>query len=136
MIKDLVMTLPTNRSIPDLFSDALGQLAKLIGNEFDLARAELAEKMAQAGRAITFIASGAALAIPALVLLLLACAAALISSGFSNAVAYLIVGGITAIASAALIGTGMSRMSGEALKPKLTRNQLQQDKNAAKEIMK
>jgi len=35
------MTSRTDRSIPELFSDAFAQLAKLIGNEFALARAEL-----------------------------------------------------------------------------------------------
>ena len=45
------MTSRTDRSIPELFSDAVGQLAKLIGNEFALARAELSEKAGQAGRA-------------------------------------------------------------------------------------
>jgi len=38
------MTSRTDRSIPELFSDAFGQLAKLIGNEFAVARAELSEK--------------------------------------------------------------------------------------------
>jgi hypothetical protein len=32
------------RSIPELLSDAMSQLAKLIGNEFELARTELSEK--------------------------------------------------------------------------------------------
>ena len=44
------MTSRTDRSIPELFSDAFGQLAKLIGNEFALARAELSEKAGQAGK--------------------------------------------------------------------------------------
>jgi hypothetical protein len=33
----IAMNSPNNRSIPELFSDAVGQLAKLIGNEFELA---------------------------------------------------------------------------------------------------
>ena len=53
------MTFPTDRSIPELFGDAVGQLAKLVGNEFALARAELSEKMAQAGRSAAMIAAGA-----------------------------------------------------------------------------
>jgi hypothetical protein len=46
-MKGIAMTSPTDRSIPELFGDAVGQLAKLIGNEFALARAEIAEKMAR-----------------------------------------------------------------------------------------
>ena len=45
------MASPSNRSIPDLVSDAFGQLAKLVGNEFDVARAELSDKASQVGRA-------------------------------------------------------------------------------------
>ena len=86
------MSLPNNRSIPDLVSDAFAQLAKLVGNEFDLARAELAEKAAQVGRAAALIGAGAIILIPALVLLLFAVAAALIHAGLSQPVSYLITG--------------------------------------------
>ena len=65
------MNSPSNRSIPELFSDAVGQLAKLIGNEFDLARAELSEKASAAARAAAMIGAGAIILIPALVLLFL-----------------------------------------------------------------
>jgi hypothetical protein len=64
------MNSQSSRSIPELFGDAVGQLAKLVGNEFDLARAELSEKANQAGRAAAMIGAGAIVLIPALVLLL------------------------------------------------------------------
>ena len=41
-----------DRTIPELLSDVLAQLAKLIGNEFDLAKAELSSKAGQVGRAV------------------------------------------------------------------------------------
>src|SRR5437660_1454082 len=66
--RGIAMNSPSNRSIPELFSDALAQLAKLIGNEFDLARAELSDKASQAGRALAFIGAGAVFCIPALIL--------------------------------------------------------------------
>ena len=47
MIQGIAMNSPSSRSIPELFSDAVGQLAKLVGNEFDLARAELSERQAR-----------------------------------------------------------------------------------------
>ena len=53
------------RSTPELFGDALSQLGKLIGKEFALARAEVAEKVSEAGRAVAFIGAGAILMIPA-----------------------------------------------------------------------
>jgi Putative Actinobacterial Holin-X, holin superfamily III len=129
------MTLPTDRSIPELFGDAVGQLAKLVGNEFALARAELAEKMAQAGRAAAMIGAGAVMMIPALVLLLFAAATALIRSGMSDPVAYLITGGGAAVVSAILIAVGLQRLSGDALKPSMTLEQVQRDKLAAKEMV-
>jgi hypothetical protein len=86
------MNSPGNRSIPELFSDAVGQLAKLVGNEFELARAELSEKASQVGRAAAMIGAGAIVLMPALVLLLFAISAALIRGGFSGPVAYLLTG--------------------------------------------
>jgi hypothetical protein len=130
------MSSPSNRSIPDLVSDAFAQLAKLVGNEFDLARAELADKASQVGRAAALIGAGAVVAIPALVLLLFAVAAALIRSGLSDPVAYLITGVGAAIVSAALIAIGLNRLSGDALKPSVTLDQVQRDKVAVKEMVR
>jgi hypothetical protein len=130
------MTSPSSRSIPELFSDAVGQLAKLVGNEFELARAELSEKASQVGRAAGMIGAGAVILIPALVLLLFAVSAALISAGFSQPVAYLLTGGGAALVSGALIATGINRLSGDALKPSVTLEQVQRDKAAAKEMVR
>jgi Putative Actinobacterial Holin-X, holin superfamily III len=130
------MNSPNNRSIPDLFGDALGQLAKLVGNEFDLARAEISEKASQAGRAAALIGVGAVIFIPALVLILFAIAAALIRSGVSDSVAYLITGAGAAAVAAALVGFGLSRLSGDTLKPAVTLDQIKRDKRAAKEMVR
>ena len=130
------MSSPSNRSIPDLVSDAFAQLAKLVGNEFDLARAELADKAAQVGRAAALIGAGAIILIPALVLLLFAVASALIRSGLSEPVSYLITGVGAAAVSAALIVTGLNRLSGDTLKPSVTLDQVQRDKVAVKEMVR
>jgi hypothetical protein len=125
-----------SRSIPELFSDAVGQLAKLIGNEFELARTELSEKANQVGRATAMIGAGAVILMPALVLLLFAVSAALIRGGLSEPVAYLLTGAGAALISAALIAIGLSRLSGDALKPSMTLEQVQRDKLAAKEMVR
>ena len=130
------MTSPAKRSIPELVSDAVGQLAKLVGNEFELARAELSEKAGQAGRAAGLIGAGAVFLIPAMVLLLMAVAAMLISSGFSAATAYFLTGTGAAVVSGGLIATGLSRLSGDALKPPMTLEQVERDKIAAKEMVR
>ena len=130
------MSSQNSRSIPELFSDAVGQLAKLVGNEFELARAELSEKATQVGRGAAMIGAGAIILIPALVLLLFAIAATLIRDGFSGPIAYLLTGVSAALVSAALIGTGLSRLSGDALKPSVALDQVQRDKVAAKEMVR
>src|ERR1700704_979084 len=130
------MASPNSRSIPDLLSDALGQIAKLIGNEFALARAEMSEKANQVVRAAAMIGAGAVIMIPALVLVLFAVAAALIRGGFSEPVAYLLTGGGTAVLSAMLIWLGITRLSGDALKPTVTLDQIERDKSAAKEMVR
>src|ERR1700724_3149475 len=123
-----------NRSIPESFSDAPGHLATLVGNEFELARAELSEKASQVGRAAAMIGAGAVVLMPALVLLLFAVSAGLIRGGFSEPVAYLLTGAGAALVSAAFIAAGLSRLSGDALKPSVTLDQVQRDKTAAKEM--
>jgi hypothetical protein len=130
------MNSPNSRPIPELFSDAVGQLAKLVGNEFELARAELSEKASQVGRATAMIGAGAVILIPALVLLLFAVSAALIRGGLSEPIAYLLTGAGAALVSGGLIVTGMSRLSGDALKPSVTLDQVQRDKIAAKEMVR
>jgi hypothetical protein len=130
------MTSRDGRSIPELASDAIGQLGKLIGNEFDLARAELSEKASQAGRAIGLIGGGAVILMPALVLLLFAAASALIRAGLSDPIAYLLTGGVALAIALILISIGIRRLSADALKPKVTLQQVEQDKLAAREIVR
>jgi hypothetical protein len=129
------MTSRTDRTIPELLSDVLAQLANLIGNEFDLAKTELSTKASEVGRGAMLIGIGAVFLIPALVMLLLAAAAALMHAGFSDPVAYLMTGGAAVLLAAVLIGVGISRLSGDALKPSVTLDQLQRDKVAAKEML-
>jgi len=124
------------RSIAELFSDALAQLAKLIGNEFDLAKAELSQKAGQMGRGVAMIGAGAIIMIPALVVLLLSAASALTHAGLSEPLAYLLAGGAALVVAGALVAIGISRMSPDTLKPAVTIEQLQRDKAAAKEMVR
>jgi Putative Actinobacterial Holin-X, holin superfamily III len=78
------------RTISTLLGDALSQFAKLFQNEVDLAKAELGEKVQKVGGALGFIAGGAVLVIPGLVMVLFALSAALIAAGWSQAVSYVV----------------------------------------------
>jgi len=125
-----------NRSIPELVSDAFAQLAKLLGNEIELAKAEMMDKLAQVGRAGAMIGAGAVIMIPALVMLLFAVAAGLMHAGLSDPVAYLITGVGAAAISGGLIAIGINRLSGDALTPSMTLEQVQRDKVAVKEMVR
>ena len=52
------------RSIPALFGDAIEHLGKLVHNEVQLARAEISEKVAQAGMGVAYVAAAGVLMIP------------------------------------------------------------------------
>jgi Putative Actinobacterial Holin-X, holin superfamily III len=132
----IAMISQSERSIPELFGDALNQLAKLIGNEFDLAKGELSQKASQVGRGLTMIAVGAVIMIPAIVVLLFAAAAVLMHAGISDPLAYLMTGGAAAIIAGTFVGLGVNRMSGDALKPAMTIEQINKDQAAAKEIVR
>ena len=128
------MISPTDRrSVSELFADAFTQSAGLFRNEVDLARVELSQKASQAAGAAKFIAAGAVILIPAIVLILFAIGAALVEVGMSAPLAYLVSGVGGAIVSAALIWMGLSRLSGDALKPAVTIQEIRRDANAAKE---
>jgi Putative Actinobacterial Holin-X, holin superfamily III len=127
---------PDERTISQLFGDSLAELAKLVQNEVDLARAELREKARQVGGAAGLIAAGAVLLIPALVLLLYAIAAWLITLGLAPPLAYLASGLGAGIIAVALVWTGIGRLSGDALKPNATMREIERDKNLAKELMR
>ena len=85
------------RAISGLLGDALSQFAKLFQNEVDLAKAELGEKAQQVGGAMGYIAAGAILVIPALVMALFALSAALIEAGWSQPISYLASAAIAAV---------------------------------------
>jgi membrane protein implicated in regulation of membrane protease activity len=80
------------------------------------------------------IGAGAIILIPALVVLLFAVAAALMHAGLSDPVAYAVTGGVAALIALVLILVGMSRLSADALKPKVTLEQVERDKLVAREM--
>jgi hypothetical protein len=130
------MNSQAERPIPTLLSDVFAQLAKLISNEFDLAKAELSDKASQVGKAAAMIGVGAVLMMPALVMLLFAVAAGLMHAGLSDPVAYLLTGVATAAIAGSLVVIGLKKLSGDAMKPKIMIEQLQRDKTAVQEMVR
>lgn len=124
------------RTISSLLGDALSQFAKLFQNEVDLAKAELGEKVQQVGGAVGFIAAGAVLVIPALVMALFALSAALIAAGWSQPVSYFVSALVAAVLAGVLFGIGINRLDARNLAPRETMRQLQMDKDTAKEMVR
>jgi hypothetical protein len=120
------------RTISRLLGDALSQFAKLFQNEVDLAKAEFGEKVHKVGGALGFIAGGAVLVIPALVMALLALSAALIAAGWSQPVSYLTSAIVAAVLAAVLCAIGINRLNTRNLTPHETIRQLEKDKDTMK----
>ena len=121
-------------AIPKLFGDAVEQLGKLVQNEAQLAKAELAEKIAQAGVGAAYIGTAAVLCIPVLVLLLMSLALFLVQAGLAPAVAHLAAAGCGAVICGILAMMGLSYFKTEQLKPKVTIRQIERDVATAKEL--
>jgi uncharacterized membrane protein YgcG len=121
-------------AIPKLFSDAVEQLGKLVQNEAQLARAELAEKITQAGVGAAYLAGAAILCIPVLVVLLIALAIWLTQLGLSPVLAHVASALFGAVISGGLAVMGLSYLKAENLKPKVTLQQVRRDVTTAKEL--
>ena len=124
------------RGIPALFSDAIEQLGKLVHNEVQLARAEINEKVAQAGTGVAYVVAGGVLMIPALVVLLIAFALWLSDMGMSPVTSHLTAAALGAVISVVLGVIGLNRLKLEKLAPTVTIQQVGRDVTAAKELAK
>jgi hypothetical protein len=124
------------QTISKLLGDALSQFAKLFQNEVDLAKAELGEKAQGILAAMGLIAAGAILVIPAVVMALFALSAALIASGWSQALSYLISAAVAAGVGGVLFAVGINRLQAGRLVPHETMGQLEKDKDAMKEMVR
>jgi hypothetical protein len=127
------MAMVDNRSVPELFADALNQFSKLMRNEFALARAELSIKAGEAMRAVGLLIGAGLFVIPTIVLLLIALAAWFRELGLPASVSYFIAGVVGLAITAILAAIGSRNLKTNSLVPKRTLDQLQRDVAAAKE---
>ena len=122
-----------NRSTPELFSDMLSQFTKLVRNEIQLARAEIAIKAKQVMSGSGLVVAALLFVMPTLVLLLMALASFLVEMGLRASLAHLLAGAVGLLIAVSLGWTGISRLKADNLVPNRTLNQLQRDASAAKE---
>jgi hypothetical protein len=121
-------------TIPRLFGDAVEQLGKLVQNEVELAKAELSQKITQAGIGAAYIGGAAVLCIPVLVVALIAIALWLVQLGLSPVAAYFAAAGLGAVLCVILAMVGMSYLKPDNLKPRATIQEVGRDVATAKEL--
>lgn len=122
------------RSIRELLDSAVRQASDLFRNEAALARAEMSEKAAIAGKGVAMVGAGALVLIPALVMVLLAVAALLIDRGLQPWLANLLTGAGALLIGACLAWAGASRFSAKRLTPRATLEEVQRDRAAVREM--
>jgi hypothetical protein len=120
------------RTVPELFTSVVSQLADLMRTEGQLARAEISEKMTLAATGLGLIVGGAILLMPALVVLLEAAVAALVDNGIAPYWSALMVGGACFVLGLILLLIGVSRLRAGKFVPDKTIHQLQRDAATAR----
>ena len=120
------------RTVPELFTSVVSQLADLTRTEGQLARAEISEKMTLAATGLGLIVGGAILLMPALVVLLEAAVAALVDNGIAPYWSALLVGGACLVLGLILLLIGVSWLRSGRLMPDKTIHQLQRDAATAR----
>jgi drug/metabolite transporter (DMT)-like permease len=121
------------RSLKELLADLTHSVTTLFRKEIELARAEISEKLSEAGVAVGSLAAGGILGLAALIVLLQALVLALTELGLAPAWASLIVGGVVAIIAFALIYKGMNDLKASNLAPTRTVEALKRDVHMVKE---
>jgi hypothetical protein len=124
------------RTIAQLCGDAVEQMGKLLQNEAALAQAEISEKLATATHGLILLVIAAVLAIPVLVVLLIAVALWFSQLGFSPVAAHFLAAFAGAIVSIIAAILGKKLLSPKNLTPDTTLHQLRRDVAAAKDIVR
>jgi hypothetical protein len=120
------------RTVPELLGNIVENLQQIIRSEFTLAKVELQEKASAASKPATALGVGFLLGVYGLGFLLLAAVYAL-SSVMPAGFAALIVGGVLAVVSAALVTSSVKILKSLRPAPEKTIQTLKEDVQWAKE---
>jgi len=123
------------RTVPELLVNIVENLQQIIRSEFTLAKVELQEKASAASRPATALGAGFVFGFYGLGFLLLAAVYAL-SSVIPAGFAALIVGGVLAIVSVALVTSSMKKLKTLSPAPEKAIRNLKEDVRWAKEQIK
>ncbi|GAB2515266.1 phage holin family protein [Lysobacter humi (ex Lee et al. 2017)] len=116
-------------SVGTLLKELAHEVPALLRNELALARSEMREHMSEVQKATGSIATGGAVALAGLVIVLMA-AVYLLSEVMAPWLAALIVGGIALAAGYMLVTAGREKLKNASLRPDRTVDSLRKDTNA------
>lgn len=124
---------PEPADVPELVSDVLHRGARLLRNEFTLARREMAGKLSHAVWGIFMIVLAAFLVLSALDVLTAAAVAGLAEAGLQVSLASLLVAVVALVLAAVLFLVGRKRLTAERLTPEKSIKNVRRDLEALKE---
>jgi uncharacterized membrane protein YqjE len=122
------------QSLGDLLGRVSQDFSELVSTQVELAKVELQDEIAAAGRAAGILTGGVLCAVLAVVLLSFAAAWGL-SELLPEGVAFLIVGAVYAVAAAVLVPKGKQRLSRVRPVPEKTAETVREDVRWAREQM-
>ncbi|MEO0751330.1 MAG: phage holin family protein [Pseudomonadota bacterium] len=112
---------------PHLFVKTVRQFMTLMQGEMELARAEISRNLSRAGVGIAFLAVAGLIVLVALNVLASALVAYITATGLSAGLAALMVGGGLIVVATVFGLAGKQRLSGDALAPTRTTENLKRD---------
>lgn len=127
------LALGPDRSFGELFSDLSRQMGLLVRQEIELAKVEIGEKVSRAGRDVTAMVIGGAVAYAGALAIVAGVALLLIGLGVSPWLALLLVGSACAMAGYLMIQRGRGDLNRADLAPRRTARTLRENVEWAKE---
>lgn len=124
------------RPVAGLLTDLVHQMTSLFRTEISLLKAETKENFRGVGAALITVVIGAAFVLAALIVLVQAIVAGLVSAGLSVWAASLIVGAALAVIGGVLVKMGADNLSPATMTPDKTVRQMGKDVNLVKETAK
>lgn len=122
-----------DRPISELFTDLVQDTGTLVRQEVQLAKAELTQSAAQAGKGVGFIAAGGLVAYAGLLAIIAAVILWLWRNGMADWTAALVVGVVVVLIGVILLMRGRTMLQAGSLAPQRTMESLKADTAMVKE---
>jgi hypothetical protein len=122
-----------DRPLSELFTDLVQDTGTLVRQEVQLAKAEVTQSAAQAGKGIGFIAAGGLVAYAGLLAIIAAVILLLWRNGLTDWIAALVVGAAVVLIGVMLLMRGRSMLQTTSLAPQRTVESLKADTAMVKE---